>query len=169
MKNDLRDPQLWLRSALWLTETFSSLRGSHNLVFDSSDWWWGCSIIERLAVAPQFERHQQSLSNCSLWVTKGSCGSGLCYYIMDYLAFWIYCQSELGPLVATWASCGSQAQCAHAQLSRFYPGSIPDITCMTLHTRPSRFSAFNIEKLGVAWGQGHGATFRVNRLQPCCP
>ena len=28
---------------------------------------------------------------------------------------------RLGPLVATWAGCGSQAQRAHTQLNRFYP------------------------------------------------
>ena len=77
---------------------------------------------------------------------------------MDYLARFgllsiaiTHCQSELGHLVAVWAGCGSQAQHAHAKLSQFYLGSIPDIMCMTLHTRPSHFSAINIEKLGVAW------------------
>ena len=29
-----------------------------------------------------------------------------------------------------------------------------DIVTMTSHTRPSCFSASNIEKLGVAWGRG---------------
>ena len=29
--------------------------------------------------------------------------------------------TELGPLLAAWAGCGSQAQRAHAQLNRFYP------------------------------------------------
>ena len=43
---------------------------------------------------------------------------------------------------------------AHAQLNRFYLASVPGITCMTSHLRPSCFSAYNNEKLGVAWGRG---------------
>ena len=66
-----------------------------------------------------------------------------------------HCKSELGPLLAVWAGCGSQAQPAHIQLSQFYLGSIPDIMCMMSHTRPSRFSAFNNEKLGVAWDEAN--------------
>ena len=39
--------------------------------------------------------------------------------------------------------------CAHAQLSWFYLGSIPEVTSCT---RPSHYLACNIEKLGMAWG-----------------
>ena len=76
---------------------------------------------------PQFEQHQRSPSNCSLWVMWMIGPSIRSYYT--------YSQSDLGPLVAMWAGCGPQDQHAHIQLSRFYLGSILDITCMTSRTR----------------------------------
>ena len=44
---------------------------------------------------------------------------------------------------------------AHSQLRSLYGLSTGDVTHVTLDTRPSRFSACNIEKLGVAWGRGY--------------
>ena len=43
---------------------------------------------------------------------------------------------------------------AHIQLSRFQVGSRWNVKHVRSCTRPSRFSVCNIEKLGVAWGQG---------------
>ena len=47
---------------------------------------------------------------------------------------------------------------AHSQLRSLYGLSTGDVTHATLDTRPSRFSACNIEKLGVAWGRGYTYT-----------
>ena len=44
---------------------------------------------------------------------------------------------------------------AHSQLRSLYGLSTGDVTHVTLDTRPSRFSACSIEKLGVAWGRGY--------------
>ena len=46
-------------------------------------------------------------------------------------------------------------ECTHAQLSRFQVGSRWNVTHVPSHTRPSCYSACNIEKLGVAWEQGY--------------
>ena len=56
---------------------------------------------------------------------------------------------------------------AHSQLRSLYGLSASDIMHVTLDTRPSGFSACNIEKLGVAWGRGYMqdtrmATIKVN-------
>ena len=43
---------------------------------------------------------------------------------------------------------------AYAQLSRFQVGSRCNVTHVRSRTRPSPFSACNIENVGVAWGRG---------------